>query len=71
MTPEARSFAATMSVVEVRLRELGLTLPAPMEPPGNFKLVNVYGGIAYVVRPWRRCVFERVGTCPKLSAARA
>lgn len=37
-----------MSRVETRLEELGLVLPAPMHPPGNFKLVNVYGGIAYV-----------------------
>jgi enamine deaminase RidA (YjgF/YER057c/UK114 family) len=34
--------------VDARLKELGLMLPAPMEPPGNFKLVNVHGGIAYV-----------------------
>lgn len=37
-----------MSRVETRLDELGLVLPAPMHPPGNFKLVNVYGGLAYV-----------------------
>ena len=37
-----------MSRVEARLDELGLVLPAPMNPPGNFKLVNVHGGIAYV-----------------------
>jgi enamine deaminase RidA (YjgF/YER057c/UK114 family) len=34
--------------IERRLEELGLVLPAPMEPPGNFKLVNVYEGLAYV-----------------------
>jgi enamine deaminase RidA (YjgF/YER057c/UK114 family) len=34
--------------VESRLEELGLVLPAPMDPPGNFKLVNVHGGLAYV-----------------------
>jgi enamine deaminase RidA (YjgF/YER057c/UK114 family) len=34
--------------IERRLEELGLALPAPMEPPGNFKLVNVYEGLAYV-----------------------
>jgi hypothetical protein len=28
--------------------ELGLTLPEPMTPPGNFKLVNVYEGVAYI-----------------------
>lgn len=37
-----------MSRVEARLEELGLALPAPMKPPGNFKLVNVYGGLAYI-----------------------
>jgi enamine deaminase RidA (YjgF/YER057c/UK114 family) len=37
-----------VSGVEARLDELGLVLPAPMDPPGNFKLVNVYGGLAYV-----------------------
>jgi len=30
-----------MSRIEARLEELGLTLPAPMLPPGNFKLVKV------------------------------
>ena len=37
-----------MGRIEARLEELGLVLPAPMEPPGNFKLVNVYEGVAYV-----------------------
>lgn len=37
-----------MSRVEARLRELGVTLPAPMDPPGNFELVTVDAGIAYV-----------------------
>ncbi len=37
-----------MSRIEARLEDLGLTLPAPMHPPGNFKLVNVYGGLAYI-----------------------
>src|SRR5258708_3999314 len=37
-----------MGRVESRLEELGLVLPAPMDPPGNFKLVNVHGGLAYV-----------------------
>jgi enamine deaminase RidA (YjgF/YER057c/UK114 family) len=31
-----------------RLQELGLVLPAPMDPPGNFELVTVHGGVAYV-----------------------
>jgi enamine deaminase RidA (YjgF/YER057c/UK114 family) len=33
---------------EARLEELGIVLPAPMKPPGNFKLVNVHEGVAYV-----------------------
>jgi hypothetical protein len=37
-----------MSSIEARLQELGFSLPAPMDPPGNFKLVNVHDGIAYV-----------------------
>src|SRR5215210_3810231 len=37
-----------MGRVEDRLTELGIALPAPMEPPGNFELVTVHGGIAYV-----------------------
>jgi enamine deaminase RidA (YjgF/YER057c/UK114 family) len=37
-----------VSRVEKRLNELGLGLPAPMNPPGNFKLVNVFAGLAYV-----------------------
>lgn len=37
-----------MGRVDERLQALGLTLPAVMEPPGNFDLVTVDGGIAYV-----------------------
>jgi enamine deaminase RidA (YjgF/YER057c/UK114 family) len=37
-----------MSRIEARLEELGLVLPAPMKPPGNFELVKIHGGIAYV-----------------------
>jgi enamine deaminase RidA (YjgF/YER057c/UK114 family) len=37
-----------MSGIEARLAELGLVLPAPMDPPGNFELVNVHEGLAYV-----------------------
>ena len=37
-----------MNGIEGRLAELGLVLPAPMNPPGNFKLVNVHAGVAYV-----------------------
>lgn len=34
--------------IEDRLAEMGLVLPAPLEPPGNFQLVKVHGGLAYV-----------------------
>jgi enamine deaminase RidA (YjgF/YER057c/UK114 family) len=34
--------------VSRRLQELGLDLPAPLQPPGNFELVTVHGGLAYV-----------------------
>jgi enamine deaminase RidA (YjgF/YER057c/UK114 family) len=37
-----------MGRIEDRLQELGIELPAPMDPPGNFELVTVHGGIAYV-----------------------
>lgn len=37
-----------MARIEARLEELGLTLPAPMKPPGNFKLVKVYEGIGFI-----------------------
>src|SRR4026207_1457194 len=37
-----------MSHTETRLEELGIVLPAPMKPPGNFKLVNVHQGVAYI-----------------------
>jgi enamine deaminase RidA (YjgF/YER057c/UK114 family) len=37
-----------MSLVEARLEALGAVLPAPMDPPGNFQLVNVHGGLAYI-----------------------
>jgi hypothetical protein len=37
-----------MGRIDARLEELGLALPAPMKPPGNFKLVNVHEGLAYV-----------------------
>ena len=37
-----------MGLIEGRLRELGLVLPEPMKPPGNFDLVTVHGGVAYV-----------------------
>jgi enamine deaminase RidA (YjgF/YER057c/UK114 family) len=34
--------------IEDRLQELGLSLPEPLLPPGNFQLVKVFGGLAYV-----------------------
>jgi enamine deaminase RidA (YjgF/YER057c/UK114 family) len=34
--------------IEDRLRELGLVLPQAMDPPGNFELVTLHGGLAYV-----------------------
>ncbi|MDP9336930.1 MAG: RidA family protein [Actinomycetota bacterium] len=37
-----------MGRIEDRLGELGLVLPSPMDPPGNFELVTVYAGIAYI-----------------------
>jgi hypothetical protein len=37
-----------MGRIEARLGELGLVLPAPMDPPGNFDLVKVRGGIGYI-----------------------
>jgi hypothetical protein len=37
-----------MSRVEARLEELGYVLPAPMAPPGKFKLVNVHAGLGYI-----------------------
>ena len=37
-----------MGRIETRLKQLGLKLPAPMNPPGNFELVTVHGGLAYI-----------------------
>ena len=37
-----------MGRIESRLKELGLTLPAPLVPPGNFRLVKVHRGLAYI-----------------------
>lgn len=37
-----------MSRIETRLDELGLSLPTPLEPPGNFELVSLHGGLAYI-----------------------
>jgi enamine deaminase RidA (YjgF/YER057c/UK114 family) len=34
--------------IEGKLEAMGLALPAPLVPPGNFELVTVHGGVAYV-----------------------
>jgi enamine deaminase RidA (YjgF/YER057c/UK114 family) len=34
--------------IERRLEELGLVLPEPLAPPGNFELVIVHNGLAYI-----------------------
>jgi enamine deaminase RidA (YjgF/YER057c/UK114 family) len=34
--------------IEQRLDALGLSLPAALKPPGNFELVTLHGGLAYV-----------------------
>jgi hypothetical protein len=34
--------------IETKLEALGLSLPAPLVPPGNFQLVKVHGRAAYV-----------------------
>ena len=34
--------------IETTLEEMGLALPAPLVPPGNFQLVKVHAGLAYV-----------------------
>jgi len=34
--------------IETKLETIGLTLPAPLTPPGNFELVTIHGGLAYV-----------------------
>ena len=40
--------ACRVGSVERRLEQLDLTLPAPLVPPGNFQLVKVHGGLAYI-----------------------
>ena len=37
-----------MGTIETRLAQLGLTLPAALVPPGNFQLVKVHRGLAYI-----------------------
>ena len=34
--------------IEQALETMGLALPAPLEPPGNFELVTVHDGLAYI-----------------------
>lgn len=34
--------------IEAKLEAMGLILPAPLVPPGNFELVTVHHGLAYV-----------------------
>jgi enamine deaminase RidA (YjgF/YER057c/UK114 family) len=34
--------------IEGKLEALGLRLPAPLVPPGNFTLVKVHAGLAYI-----------------------
>ena len=34
--------------VDRRLQELGIALPTPLQPPGNFELVTMHGGLAYI-----------------------
>lgn len=37
-----------MGQIEGRLDELGLTLPTPLTPPGNFQLIKVHDGLGYI-----------------------
>lgn len=34
--------------IEAKLEQMGLALPAPLVPPGNFQLVKVHAGLAYI-----------------------
>lgn len=34
--------------IERKLEQMGLALPAPLNPPGNFELVTLHGGLGYV-----------------------
>jgi len=34
--------------IEAKLEAMGLIIPAPLVPPGNFELVTVHGDLAYV-----------------------
>jgi enamine deaminase RidA (YjgF/YER057c/UK114 family) len=46
--PRQEDYRRRVNRIEARLGDLGLMLPAPMHPPGNFKLVNVHGDLAYI-----------------------
>jgi enamine deaminase RidA (YjgF/YER057c/UK114 family) len=37
-----------MGAIESRLEELGLTLPEPIVPPGNYRLMKVHHGLGYI-----------------------
>lgn len=37
-----------MSRIEEELDRRGLALPEPLNPPGNFELVKLHGGLAYI-----------------------
>jgi enamine deaminase RidA (YjgF/YER057c/UK114 family) len=43
-----REIVPRVTRVERRLDELGLRLPEPLEPPGNFELVKIHNGLAYI-----------------------
>ena len=34
--------------IEAKLEAMGLELPAPLTPPGNFQLVKIHHGLAYI-----------------------
>ncbi len=34
--------------IEAKLKQMGLSLPMPLVPPGNFELVKVHGGVGYI-----------------------
>lgn len=36
-----------MTITE-RVAEIGLTLPEPLQAPGNFELITIHGGLAYI-----------------------
>ncbi len=34
--------------IEAKLEQMGLTLPEPLTPPGNFQLIKLHGGLGYI-----------------------